>query len=94
MEAIQKRAMKIIYPDITYAEARGADGLERLDARRERLARSFFLQIFSPHHKLNHLLSERRIIEYGLRRANIYPLPTVRTLRVRRSLINHGLFHW
>ena len=73
MEAMQKKPMKIIYPDMTYAEALGAASRERLDARRERFARSFFLQIFSPHHKLNHLLPEPRIIEYRLRRANIYP---------------------
>ena len=77
--ATQKRAMKIIYQDMAYAEALGAAGLECLDARRERLARPFFLQIFSPHHKLNRLFPETRIIEYGLRRTNIYPLPTVRT---------------
>ena len=94
LEAIQKRAMKIIYPDRTYPEALGAAGLEHMDAHRERLAQSSFLQLLSPHHKLNHLLPEPHIIEYGLRRVNIYPLPTVRTLRAKRTLINHGLFHW
>ena len=33
MEATQKRAMKIIYPDMRHAEAFGAAVLERLDAR-------------------------------------------------------------
>ena len=73
VETIQKRAMKIISPDMTYAEALGAAGLERLDARRERLARPFFLQILSPHHKFNYLIPQPRIIEYGLRRRTYSP---------------------
>ena len=54
VEAIQKRAMKIIYLDVTYAEARGVAGLERMDARRESLARVVVLcSVFLPKDSLS-----------------------------------------
>ena len=45
-------------------------------------------------HKLNHLLPEKRQVDYGLRPVNAYPLPQTRTDRYRNYIIAWGLFHW
>ena len=89
IEAIQKRAMRIIYPELSYAEALALAGLDLLHSRRERIASSLFSKMLSPDHKLHHLIPEPRNIEYGLRRAKKYPLPILRTQRARRLTINH-----
>ena len=43
-------------------------------------------------HKLNHLLPEKRKVEYDLRPLNAYPL--TRTDRYRKSIIPWGLVNW
>ena len=86
LESIQKRAIKITEPDLSYQEALSVTGLEPLQARRERMSRDFFLKILSPKHKLHRLVPEPREICCGLRRANKYPLPVYRTRKTRGTL--------
>ena len=69
VESIQKRALRIIYPELSYREALAVAGLERLQERRERIARSFFDKALSPGHKLNHPIPKPRagmwVMAYG-----------------------------
>jgi len=94
IEGIQRRALRIAHPELPYEEALMLAGLDTLNARRERLARSFFVNMLAPGHKLNHLIPEPRELGYGLRRANKYPLPRLHTQRAKKTLVNHGLCHW
>ena len=97
IESIQRRALRIAHPDLSYRESREAlevTGLDTLEARRERLTRSFFEKTMCPDHKLQHLLPEPRAVGYRLRRAKKFPLPVLRTQRAKKTLINHGLYYW
>ena len=94
IESVQRRALRIIDPGLSYNEALTLTGLETLHARRERMSQSFFLKTLAPDHKLHHLIPEPREVRYGLRRANRYPVPAHRTQRARKNLIIFGLANW
>ena len=53
IERLQKRALRIIYPNASYDEALTLSGLETLHARRERIAQNFFNEVLSPEHRLH-----------------------------------------
>ena len=67
IEHLQKRALRIIYPDASYDEALTLLRLETLHAHHERIARNFFDQVLSPEHRLHHLLPESRDVRYDLK---------------------------
>ena len=57
LERLQKRALRIIYPDLSYAEALVAAGITSLYERRQVLSETLFDQIMEdPSHKLHDLL--------------------------------------
>ncbi len=93
IEHLQKRAMKICYPDLDYAIALSEAGLETLYDRREARCRKFFQDITDTDHKLNYLLPPSRNIVH-LRRTRKYEPPLVRTQRLKNSPINYGLFNF
>ena len=68
LEGVQRRALRIAYPDSSYSEAMQLSGLPTLHDRREQLSRGFFQAILSPSHKLHHLLPAHREVSYNLRR--------------------------
>ena len=94
IESVQRRALRIIEPGLSYQEALASTGLEMLHSRRERMAQAFFEAILSPDHRLHYLLPDPRPVSYGLRSRNDYAVPSLRTQRARRTLINYGLEHW
>jgi hypothetical protein len=94
IEQIQKRAVKIAYPELPYNEALHLCGLEKLEDRRAAQCKKLFSKILMPDHKLHYLLPEKRSVKYDLRVSNIYPRPTVRTKRSMRSLIVYGLTNY
>ena len=94
IESIQRRALRIIEPDLSYQEALALTGLETLHARRERMARAFFVGILNPSHRLHHLLPDPRPVIYGLRRQHLYPGVSLRTQRARKTLVCYGLDNW
>ena len=56
LERLQKRALRIIYPDLSYAEALVAGGITSLYERRQVLSETLFDQIMQdPSHKLHDL---------------------------------------
>ena len=90
IESIQRRAMCIVAPDLSYRQALANFGLPTLKERRERLARDFFIKIVrNPDHKLRHLLPHEKTIKYGLRTAKPDQNPTYNTVRTKKTLREH-----
>ena len=60
IERIQKRALEIIHPDLSYRESLEATLLPSLSQRRHKLCQSYFGKMTNPSHKLYYLLPEKR----------------------------------
>ena len=56
IERIQKRALRIIYPELNYNEALTRCGTNTLENRRETICNNLIKGMIEPAHKLNHLL--------------------------------------
>ena len=58
IERVQKRCLRIIFPQLSYSEALDKSGLNRLDIRREEITKQIFRQIKSPTstHPLHYLI--------------------------------------
>ena len=68
LERLQKRAMSIIFPQVTYADALAASKLPTLYDRRNILTVKLFNTITSnENHKLHSLLPEHNTCEVNLR---------------------------
>ncbi len=92
LEHIQKRILKIVYPDLDYECAMSISGLETLYIRRENICRSFFKKICRDDHKLHYLLPKPTNIK--TRSKNEYQMPLVKTERNKNSPINYCLFRF
>jgi len=91
LESVQRRCLKIIYPELSYADALFVSGLERLDVRRDSMVRILFEQVKKPNHVLHKLLPFR-VVDTLLpvtRDVYHYRLPKVKTARPLRSFINY-----
>ena len=74
MERIQKRVLRIIFPDMHYNEALESARLTTLCARREELCMKLFSSIEEDsQHKLRHLLPEPNTSCYNFRTARKLP---------------------
>jgi len=94
LESIQKRALKIISPALTYKEALDLHQLPTLVERRTALCRELFKAIMTDsEHRLHCLLPPPRESRYSLREHKQYPLPRINTKRFKNSFINWGLFN-
>jgi len=93
LEALQRRALRIAYPENSYRESLLLTGLDTLHHRRTALARAFFGDILRPSHKLHHLLPPQRAHGYSLRFPRLNDSIT-NTDRFRKSFIEYGLAHW
>ena len=93
LEHIQKRALKIVYPSLSYSSALRVAGLETLEVRRELLCKNWFNKLCDVNHPLHHLLPQRRSSS-RLRNALNIPLPKVRTERLKKSPIYYGIFKY
>ena len=93
IEHIQKRAVKIICPELEYDDACDKLKLEHLCDRRLKLCHKLFNQIRNDtNHKLYYLLPPIHSNNYNLRKSNKLPKPRVRTKRTMGSFINSSLF--
>ena len=72
LESIQKRAMVIIFPDLSCGDALAKLGLLSLHDSREHMCRRFFQAVLQPEYWLHHLLPEKSDTGYGLRHSNKY----------------------
>ena len=66
LENLQRRAMKIAYPDILYESAMVSSRIVSLSERRTELCRKMFAKIQRPDDKLHYLLPEQRNTPYSL----------------------------
>lgn len=88
IEGVQRRVLRIVWPDLGYNEALNRAGLERLDVRREKFVRETFEMVKEPGHVLYDLLpkkSNRRTTR------DKYPfeLPRHNTARYCRSFVTY-----
>ena len=93
VELIQKRALKVAFPNLSYAEALKAGNIQTLVDRRNDRCRTFFTAICDPKHKLHNLLPPKNKLTH-LRSRRQFTLPRVRTTRLKRSPIFHGVFNF
>lgn len=94
LESIQRRALKIIYPNLSYQEALGAANLTTLYLRREHMCHKLFIQMQQPDHRLHKLLPPQKPNRYGLRKCNKYETIKCKTNRYHNSLIPYCLRHF
>ena len=89
MERLHKRALQIIQPDLSYAEALVALDIRSLYERRQALSKALFDQIVRDQsHKLHELLPPRNGSTYCTRRSQGYfKLPICKTNRFKNTFI-------
>ena len=89
IELIQKRAFRIIYPGVHYADALQNANCIRTDVRRHELCLKTFKKIGNPSSQLHHLFPVSRGSMHGrsLRNNNSSTLPKCRTERYKKSFI-------
>ena len=96
IERIQKIAMQIIFPGISYSPALAESGLLSLYERREFLSNKLFNDIvISSKHKLKSLppLKSSCYTEH-LRTRRTFKLPEIHTNRFRNSFIMHYYYYY
>ena len=87
LESIQKRALRIINPHLSYSEALVKLNIETLSDRRTNMCEQLFTQIQKPDHKLNVLLPPKNDSKYNLRNSKPLCLPRCKTNRYKNSFI-------
>jgi hypothetical protein len=93
LEYIQKRVVKIIFPDLPYYEAIKKHDIPLLEDRREEICKRFFLSISKPENKLHKFLPTKCNISH-LRSNRKFNLPKVKTDRLKHSPIFYGVFNF
>ncbi len=73
VEGVQKRCLKIIFPELSYREALFVAGLEKLSERREKQSLKVFNQLKVASHPLNNLLLRRDFNTDFQSKRDIYP---------------------
>mgnify|MGYP006364478725 FL=1 len=92
---MQKRCLKIIFPELDYNDALFISGLQKLSVRRNIATRDLFNEIKNPDHVLHDLLITNTIPErIGLIKEKLrvnypYALPRANTSRLGRSFIEY-----
>ena len=87
LERIQKRALKIIDPELTYREALAVCNLPTLWERRQKLCDKLFNEVVNnPKHKLHKLLPSRNECLIKLRAKRVFNV-NFNTLRFRNTFI-------
>ena len=88
LKRIQRRAIRIIYPDLSYRVALETAGLPKLHERRERISTDLFDEIVcDPTHRLHSLLPQRKSCKYARRSKGDFTLPKCKTKRLKNSFI-------
>ena len=93
LERVQRRCLKIIYPDLSYREALNLANIERLSDRREKIVKNTFCEMKQPGHVLNHLLTLRPRHCHDVRDHYPYLLPTAKTKRFSSSFVPYCIRH-
>ena len=91
IEMIQKRAMRAIYPGLSYETILNNVGIKSLHIRRIEICKKYFSSIKSQNHKLHKLLPKPRVIQYDLRTSSQYEAIKCRTSRYQNSFLPWAL---
>ena len=94
VEDIQRRAVRIIHPHLTYSQGRRVLNLPTLFDRRESLCRSFYLRTLQTDNKLKDLVPEPVVHHYNFRDARKLPLFKCRTKRFSNSFLPTCVRKW
>ena len=97
LESIQRRTMRVIYPDHSYNEACLQARIPRVKERLEDLCKSFFLSMQNQHHKLHGLLPELYNNPYATRYSTngpTYKIPVHKTKRSMNNFICQAARSW
>ena len=89
IERIQKRALRIICPDLAYRKALEVHEISLLSQRRNNLCKSYFKKLLNPENKLNELIPNKRedLRTYNLRNDQHINLINCKTTRFSKSFI-------
>ncbi len=93
LEQIQRRALRVVYPDYTYEQALDETQLELLSSRRDSLCDQFFMNMCLPDSKLNYLLNTRDPSGHDTRFPEYYHCPMPKTERYKGSFVVHHLLN-
>ncbi len=88
LESIQRRALIIIVPHLTYEKGCNYLDLPLLKDRCKELCSSFFNQMTIDDHQLNDVIPEKRLIMYNVREQSEHPLPLCKTNIYKNTLIS------
>ena len=92
-EGVQRAALRVAYPELSYELALTRTGLDTLHERRENLCMSLFANIMDPSHRLHCLFPPPRQHMYNIRDFTIYPRVGHRQ-RFKDALISYELANW
>ena len=94
VERIQKRALRIIHPDLSYREVMKRNGIQSLSQRRNDICMSYFKKLLHPKHKLHELVPDRRenLVNYTLGNDNHVNLIDYKTNRFRNSFLPSSMY--
>ncbi|XP_068671127.1 uncharacterized protein [Montipora foliosa] len=93
LERLQRRALRIIFPSLSYSGAIVESGLTTLYQRREEISQRTFIELANDNeHKLYHLLPIRSNSNYATRHQRKFNLPRVKTERCKNSFIMSHIY--
>ena len=88
IERIQKRALSIISPGLSYDDSLSMFNMASLEDRRIDQCEKLFDSIVSnPDHKLHHFLPPKNYCHYNLRRQRHFANPVMRTKRFSSTFV-------
>ena len=89
----KRRALRIIYPSMSYNQALEFSGLPTLFKRRKEISSKLFSEVVDdPGHTLHKLLPPQNPANYFLRRNRNFALPLCKTNRCKKSFIFSHVF--
>jgi len=96
LEAIQRRALKIIFGNDSDAVSDALCLLSSLSERREHLTKKFFASLIDPFSCLHDIIPDKHDnpIASKLRHKKLYPPPKARTEHYKNSTIIYALNHY
>jgi hypothetical protein len=94
LERLQKRALRILYPDFFYIQVLEISKITSLRKRREVASELLFQQVVqNENHKLHNLLPPRNNSNISTRRKRFFQIPIVKTNRLKNSFIMNNSYN-
>ena len=94
LNQIQKRALRIISPDLPHKTAEHHLNIPPLNYRLETLCKNMFVQMCSVSHPLHDLLPLCKKSKYFLRNRHNFPLPKISSNRHKNSFVPYSLYNF